>query len=389
VPPHIISASKFLAKEIITMQDINPNYSAQVAELINNIIEPEFSILFTENLMNEPAKENWLIEGLITKESLGMVFGPPANGKSLFVLDIAYCMAAGINWEGKKTESGDVLIIAGEGHYGYKKRLKALEHKHNVIATRLAISDSAAQLDNKDECERVVRSILKSGLNPKLIIIDTLNRNFSGDENSSKDTAAFIANLEQYFKPFGATVIIVHHSGHNTTDRARGSSALRGAMDFEYSVTMDGNKNVTIQNHKAKDFEAGKPIGFSLKQVKLPWLESNGDRMTSVYLEYQGEAIKKTKQIKLSTRDKQIFDSFNDAVNEKGIQPTDEIKQRHKDINTPVIEVSKWKDYAYKVIPVDDKNPRQTFSRARTKFISIGLMMEYDGYIWKLNHNTQ
>ena len=54
-----------------------------------------------------------------------MVFGPSGAKKSFLVYDLACCIATGKDWHGHRVKQGNVLIIAGEGHGGLNRRLKA------------------------------------------------------------------------------------------------------------------------------------------------------------------------------------------------------------------------------------------------------------------------
>jgi hypothetical protein len=348
-----------------------------------------FKLIPASELTLKPKLISWTIKNLIEAESLCQIYGPPASGKSLFALDMAFCMAAGLDWEGKPTQRAGAIIIAGEGHAGYARRLKALEVKYGITApANLLLSGQSAQLNDKSSCDDVVKAIQESGINPGLIVIDTLNRNFSGEENSSRDIAALISNLDHFFKPLKATVALIHHSGHTESGRSRGSSAIRAAMDAEYSVSKDEN-NISLSCTKAKDFEPPQPMEFALKQVCLNWLDEDMKPLTSVYLECNVGAVQQPKKVKLNARERQILDSLTDALNEHGIEPTDEIKAKFSGFGTgtfaKVVEADKWRELAFKVIPDDCKQPRVTFKRARDKFFSENIIAEYDGYIWRID----
>ena len=132
-------------------------------------------------------------------------------------------------------------MIAGEGFAGMARRLKALEAKHGRPAPdRLFISERPADLIDEKAAQWVADSIAAICPNPGLVIVDTLHRNMTGDENSSADIGQFIANIDNHLRPLGAAVLIVHHSGHSTAQRSRGSSSIRAAMDAEFSATKDG-----------------------------------------------------------------------------------------------------------------------------------------------------
>jgi len=70
-----------------------------------------------------------------------------------------------------------------------------------------------------------------------MIIVDTLARNFGGgNENSTEDMNAFIERIDDLKDTYKSCMAIVHHSGHGTSSRARGSSVLPAAVDAEYKV---------------------------------------------------------------------------------------------------------------------------------------------------------
>jgi hypothetical protein len=367
----------------------------KVNTIINEIINKPlprsskygFDMFSGSHLTSNPIAIKYLIDGFVEENITGLVYGPSENGKSLVLLDWAFCITNGIQWEGRKTKQSEVLIIAGEGHAGYTRRLKALEIKYGMTtSTDLLISKSSIRLDDPDYCNDVAQFLKDSNRNPSLIIIDTLHRNMEGDENSSRDIANVLGNIDQYFRSTGAAVIIVHHTGHNQ-DRARGSSSIRASVDSEYSVFRDNN-TITLSCTKGKDMEKPKPISFEIKQVDLDWKINDTDLrpQTSVYLECIGEAVKKQRKSNLNARETQVLQSINDAIKDKGIKPTDEIKQVFGDKVSNIVSIEDWRAYAYKYIPSDSKNPSRDLSRLRNKFLDRKLIIEYCGYIWIVNN---
>jgi RecA-family ATPase len=132
-------------------------------------------------------------------------------------------------WNGHRTKQGDVVLVAGEGFAGYPRRLKALESKYGIEApSNFFISERAANFSDSVNTKFVADSIRAVCAKPGLIVIDTMHRNTEADENSAQDIGVFINNIDTHFKPLGAAVLIVHHSGHNDKGRSRGSSAIRG-----------------------------------------------------------------------------------------------------------------------------------------------------------------
>jgi hypothetical protein len=111
---------------------------------------------------------------------------------------------------------------------------------------------------------------------PVLIVVDTLARNFAGDENGTKDMNQFIRCMDAIRLAWKATILIVHHTGKDTSRGARGSSVLKAAIDTEFSASMDENKIICLQAHKMKEAELPRPMAFKLQGVQLHIVDEDG-----------------------------------------------------------------------------------------------------------------
>jgi hypothetical protein len=122
-----------------------------------------------------------------------------------------------------------------------------------------------------------------------MVIIDTLARNFGdGDENSAKDMGEFISNVSNEIRvPFECAVVIVHHSGH-AQDRARGSSALRAAVDAEYQVKAfgggDEDARLEVTCTKMKDDAPPPVMKFKLQPVLVRKDADDGEEIAAAGL---------------------------------------------------------------------------------------------------------
>ncbi|QCW84952.1 AAA family ATPase [Methylotuvimicrobium buryatense] len=354
---------------------------------------PKFKLHRASKLTSEPKPLDWAVKGYIERASINLLFGPPASGKSLIALDWSFCVAAGIAWNGQKVKQAPVVIIAGEGFAGLARRLKALESKYGMnTPEQLFISEQPGNFADAQNAAWVAESIKAICPNPGLVVIDTMHRNMVGDENSAKDIGQLVSNLDNHIKPLGCAVLIVHHSGHGEKDRGRGSSAIRAAMDAEYSaVKLD--EYVVLSCNKAKDFEPPKPIKFCFNVVPLDWRDEEGEPLTSAYLNFDGEAKPELKKRKLSARDDAVLTALSEAIDKHGVEPTGEIKAKFAGPgrtgwrNQKVVNIEHWRAKSYKVIVVDggtEKAKRTTFWRVRNKLLNQGLTVEYDNFAWRI-----
>lgn len=166
----------------------------------------------------------------------------------------------GLAWLGREVTQGAVFYLAGEGHAGVSRRLKAweLHHGKSLANAPLFVSKTPAALMDAASAEAVTRAIEElctaQGA-PALIVIDTFARNMGeGDENSNADVGLFVNHLDQMKARLGCCVLLVHHTGHLEAQRARGSSALPAAMDsiFRTDKKPNGPQLVHIKSKESE-----------------------------------------------------------------------------------------------------------------------------------------
>ncbi|MFA5924790.1 MAG: AAA family ATPase [Methylococcaceae bacterium] len=360
-----------------------------------------FRFVDASELMNRCYAPDFLIETLFESNSLGQIFGATGSGKSFVVLDMAYCIAKGLDYHGLTTKQGNVAYICGEGYRGIGRRIKALENKYGGdIKEKLFISEQPGAFIDISVTREVAASISAIG-NVNLVIIDTYHRNMGGgNENSADDFGVILRNIDTFLKPLNVAVLIIHHSGHMETDRSRGSSAIRAAMDFEYQVIKSG-ESIILKATKIKDGATPAPMAFALVDSKID-TDTSGNPITSAYLEYKGTAsTKKITRRKLSARDEAILQTLNDAIAAHGIDPSAEIKDKLAGFNSftgkkqKIVHIDHWRKLAHKTISVDADTDekraaaiQKAFRRCRDKLFNDKYTVEHGDYVWRIFDET-
>jgi len=289
------------------------------APSIAQIPPRSFQFRSAHALTQEPPKANWLIKSYIDACSLIQLFGEPGSMKSFLAIDMGLCVASGHNWHRSPIrKKGLVFYIAGEGFAGLSKRLKAWSLANNIDLKEIPffVSNRPAQILDPSNVKEVIEAIeeLKHqyGL-PVFVINDTLNRNFGpGDENKTEDMTKFVNCVDTAIRlKYGCAVLIVHHSPLNDSGRARGNSSLRGALDWEYCLTKQGDAR-KLSTTKVKDYEPPPNIIFKPRSILLDgWIdEEDGEIITSCILEkVDGDALGcKSNIAKLKGSQKVAFD---------------------------------------------------------------------------------
>ena len=234
----------------------------------------------------EPAPIAWLVKHWIQAQALVMVHGPSGSGKTFVVLDWCLRLASGIeDWAGHKVRPGHVVYLAGEGPHGLRGRVAAWKNHHSAGKLNMWLSRDGCDLNTSTGYLRVVDSVRALPERPQVIVVDTLHRFLSGDENSAVDVKTMLDACSALTSEFGCSVILVHHTGvsDEAQHRARGSRAWRGALDIEISI-VPGKENIPMQivQRKSKDAEIAEPIHAELQQITIPgWLDEDGLPVTS------------------------------------------------------------------------------------------------------------
>jgi AAA domain len=118
------------------------------------------------------------------------------------------------------------------------------------------------------------------GVPLRLVIIDTFGQTFTlKDENSASDVSRATKAMKQIASALGITVVAVHHYGKDEKADMRGSSALRGNVDFILAVKKKGQ----LELDRVKDARPGALGYFDMETVEVGE-KRNGKPVTSLYV---------------------------------------------------------------------------------------------------------
>jgi RecA-family ATPase len=268
-------------------------------------------LIAADDFCSQPKPIRWLIKKVVQREALMMIHGPSGGGKSFLIIDQMCHVAAGkADWCGHKIHPGPVVYLAGEGHHGMRARIAAWKRHNKADKLDMWISKSGSDLNTMEGYRRVAAAIQALPNKPASIVVDTLHRFLSGDENSAQDAKTMIDACGNLMHEFECSVILIHHTGvsDEAQHRARGSSAWKGALDLEFSV-VPGSESSPIEfvQRKAKDSEIIAPMMFELEQHQLPWIDEDGDPVTSAVL-IQAEKSEKIVVDKKAHEDRRILE---------------------------------------------------------------------------------
>lgn len=352
--------------------------------------KPDHPALVWGNEISERVLDvDWLMKGLIERQTLVLVYGAPKCGKTFAMIDIALHVATGRDWMGHKVKDSDLVVyVAREGISGVKRRVMAHTRHHDLsadAASLLAIAVEELNLRDRDSVRRLISTIREaervSGRRVALIVIDTLARSMAGgDENSVQDIGLAIAGADAIRVETGAAVCLVHHSGKDADRGPRGSTALTGAVDLSLVVSRDKVNGVSrISTELQREGDGEFAASFRLERVVLG-IDEDGDEIASMAVVPTDDPGNRKRTKPLADGARIALDALTDLIARKGqpVPPGDRVPN-----GAVGVAESDWR------AAVDDRSPdlepearRKRFARGAEKLIREGYVAKAGGYVW-------
>lgn len=211
-------------------------------------------VLDFDDFLDSPTPE-YLVPGMLYRDGLATVFGPPGAAKSFLLLDIAMSLATGQPWRGRDIGRGLVHYVMAEGQAVNNLRARAWladrEVDREEARGRFVTIPEGVVLTPEG-----ITSYLPLVLEhkPDLIVLDTKNLMFAGKESQGDDLGIMLRALHALrMAADSCAVVLVDHSGLTDDSRTRGSNAQKGGMDTEVRVVeLDGGiREATVTRDKS------------------------------------------------------------------------------------------------------------------------------------------
>src|SRR5471032_821232 len=158
----------------------------------------------------------YLVRGIIPREGLVVIWGPPKCGKSFWTFDLVMHAALGWEYRGRRVHRGTIVYIACEGERGLGARTEAFRRQRlseggvfplfHLLSSRLdLVADHRELVDD-------IRAQLGTH-SPAAVVIDTLNRSIAGSESSDQDMGDYVKAADAIREALKCAVLIIHHCG--------------------------------------------------------------------------------------------------------------------------------------------------------------------------------
>jgi hypothetical protein len=233
-------------------------------------------ISVAELLQREIPPASWLVEPLLPDVGVAMMAGDSGVGKSWLAYHLALSVGAGVPFLGRfLTIRKPTLVIDLEnGEARAQLRMRKLVQGMKVDPLDLDLTfiqvGRRLPIDRPEVAARFASQVKELG--PGLVIIDSLRRVYSGDENDSATSAKIGEALKVVAETAGCLVLAIHHlrkaSSERPNDpgeRLRGSSDWRAVMDAIFVVTRRRKDAISLYHTKCRDAEEQEEFLVELK----------------------------------------------------------------------------------------------------------------------------
>lgn len=300
---HNYSMEEALAQCDAPEDDDERRYQAEadrVAELIAPMLKakgekrtkPRRYFAIDEPLLQRIYPEaHWLVDGLVTRGGIALIGGSPKTGKTWVLQEIIRALATGMPVFGRFAVQRPMcgVYFTPEDFGGpVQKHMLALgasaswtdAHRRrfddNLDVQAAGEGPSLDLLDDQAVIE-IIASARMFGERDRndvyvpgsidFVALDPLRNLHSGKENESDSMGPVMDRLKIIGQLLGATVLVVHHAGHN--DELRGSTAIYGSTDSLIKVKrIDGNGTTIFHNavtNVVKAAASAPPFKLSLR----------------------------------------------------------------------------------------------------------------------------
>jgi RecA-family ATPase len=201
-------------------------------------------------IAREENAPRWLVEGLWSARSVGVIGGAPKCAKTWLGLDLALSVATGTACLGRYAvpQPGPVLVyLAEDALLVVRERVAGVARHRGIDLAGVelhAITAPQLRLDRQPDRTRLLETTRQ--LRPRLLLLDPLVRLHGIDENNAGEVAGLLAYFRSLQREFDLAVMLVHHTRKNAAGGTAAGQGLRGSSD----IHAFGDSNLYLRRTK-------------------------------------------------------------------------------------------------------------------------------------------
>jgi hypothetical protein len=252
--------------------------------------EGNFRLMTAEDMAGGDEPIPWVVEGLVSVGEPTLIVGGAGSGKTSAMVALGLAVASGKPVWGRFRVAKPGPVV----HIDYEQG-KTLRRTYREFATPMGLDAAQLVRDGKlrvaplpseqlldanvtdKHLSTVGKELVALTRGASLCVINSLTAGTNKvNENDAKVAAVF--NLcARISEITGCAFVVLHHSGRGELTRARGSSAIDGAVQTIFQIAHKKKQTFTTWEH-TKD----RPAGGLVDPFKLQWAAEPGRQTLTV-----------------------------------------------------------------------------------------------------------
>jgi hypothetical protein len=236
----------------------------------------------TAQFVEEWAPKPFVLKPIVEQGRLYTATGPTGTGKTAIALLIALHIARGVELAGRRVKQCDVLFLAGENHEDVRTRWLTMLKIEGIDPATVGVHFVGGRFSIEGHFDVVKAHLEKHATG--LVIVDTLQAFFDGDDSNSNEQMKALAHVLRRISNLGPAVLVPAHPVKNVSkDRnvPYGGGALLNEIDGNLSLW--GEPEAVELSWCGKFRGSFEPITFALDVVEMPGVkDADGDPIRTV-----------------------------------------------------------------------------------------------------------
>ena len=212
--------------------------------------------------IGEFPEPDWIVEGLVVRNGLTLLYGDSGSGKTTLCLYLADAVQSGKDLFGLKCKHGVVYFSENDEPLDLLKR-----HRDIVgLPAKLNIFKFQLEWDANKKCFNDEFEMTLQYYSVDIVVIDALT-SLGIPDITRPEMALILDELRKMAKKYNCSMLIIHHC--NKSGDPMGSSLIKAKMDSMISL-VNVNNVVTLTQEKVRGskFDA-KVIDFNPTTLKM------------------------------------------------------------------------------------------------------------------------
>lgn len=232
--------------------------------------------------VGEWSPKPFLLKPIIEVGRFYTLTGPTGTGKTAIALLIAQHIAQGDEMAGRRVQRAPVLFLAGENHEDVRTRWLTMLKMDGINPDHIDVNFVGGRFSIEGHFTTVKEHMEANAT--KLVIVDTLQAFFDGDDSNSNEQMKAMAHTLRRIANLGPAVLVpAHPIKAATKDRnvPYGGGALLNEVDGNLSLWGDPE---AVQLSWCGKFRGSfEPVDFALDVVEMPGVvDPDGDPIKTV-----------------------------------------------------------------------------------------------------------